>query len=126
MNDTPDEDAAANMEPSVLLSRLRSRAGQWHQLAKLLPALYSKGYDTGTIDEETGVNPVEQNRWVVAGTVYDSIAATGQLSEQYMQMFNSGGDMKLYHFRFLPTDRRVGAARYIIDQGLDDQVSSHG
>jgi hypothetical protein len=124
MNDAPLDDAAANMDPDVMLNRLRSRAGQWHQLAKLLPALYSKGYESNTIDEMTGVNPAEQNRWVVAGTVYDSIAATGQLSEQYMQQFDAGGEMKLYHFRFLPIHRRAAAALYIVDQGLDDQVRS--
>jgi hypothetical protein len=58
-----------------MLNKLRNKAGQWHQLAKLLPVLYAKGIDSNTVAELTGVNPVDQNTWVVAGTVYDSIAA---------------------------------------------------
>jgi hypothetical protein len=64
---------------AVAAAAARSRAGQWHQLAKLLPVLYSKGLDSNTISELTGINPNEQNDWIVAGTVYDSIAGTGKV-----------------------------------------------
>lgn len=73
-----DADAAPGSDesddPQEAISRLRARAGAWHVLGKLLPRLYSKGLDTNTIAELTGLNPVEQNTWVVAGTVHESIA----------------------------------------------------
>jgi len=115
------DDATANMNPDILLNRLRSRAGHWHQLAKLVPALYSKGYDSGSIDESTGITPLEQNRWVVAGTVYDSLVKAGELPRTVLAAFDHGGEEKLYHFRFLPAEKRSAAARYIVANELDVQ-----
>jgi hypothetical protein len=122
MDDAVVDDATANMNPDILLNRLRSRAGHWHQLAKLVPALNSKGYDSSAIDESTGVTPLEQNRWVVAGTVYDSLVKAGELPQTLLSAFDQGGEMKLYHFRFLPAEKRSAAARYIVANDLDDQV----
>jgi hypothetical protein len=79
MNADAQDPALNQADPQEMISKLRSRAGQWHQLAKHLPVLYAKGFDTNTVAELTGVNPVDQNTWVVAGTVYDSIKATGQV-----------------------------------------------
>lgn len=42
--------------------------------------LYAKGLDSNTISELTGINPNDQNNWIVAGTVYDSIAASGKVN----------------------------------------------
>jgi hypothetical protein len=36
--------------------------------------------------------------------------------------FNSDGDTKLYHFRFLPAERRAAAAVYIRDRDLGPHV----
>lgn len=76
MNDDVQDPALNQTDPQEMLNKLRSRAGQWHQLAKLLPVLYAKGLDSNIIAEMTGLNPVDQNTWLVAGTVYDSIAAS--------------------------------------------------
>lgn len=76
MNDDVQDPALNQTDPQEMLNKLRSRAGQWHQLAKLLPVLYAKGLDSNIIAEMTGLNPVDQNNWVVAGTVYDSIATS--------------------------------------------------
>jgi hypothetical protein len=51
--------------------------------------LYAKGLDSNTIAELTGINPNDQNNWIVAGTVYDSIAATGKVRERNLQCRNT-------------------------------------
>lgn len=79
MNADAQDPAANQADPQEMLNRLRARAGAWHQLARLLPVLYAKGLDSNTIAELSGLNPVDQNAWVVAGTVYDSIAALGKV-----------------------------------------------
>lgn len=38
--------------------------------------------------------------------------------------FDSDGDSKLYHFRFLPAERRAAAAQHIVANQLDPPVSS--
>jgi hypothetical protein len=45
----------------------------------LPPSLQTKGFDTNTISELTGINPVDQNTWLVGSTVYESIEATGKV-----------------------------------------------
>lgn len=79
MNDNVVDPALNQTDPQEMLNKLRNKAGQWHQLAKLLPVLYAKGFDSNTIAEITGLNPLEQNSWVVAGTVYDSVAASNKV-----------------------------------------------
>lgn len=37
--------------------------------------------------------------------------------------FDQEGDEKLYHFRFLPAERRAAAASYIVNNRLDLHVS---
>lgn len=80
MGDNVQDPSLNTQDPQVLISKLRSNAGHWHQLGKLLPILYSKGIDSNMVAELTGINPADQNSWIVAGTVYDSIAAGGKVS----------------------------------------------
>ncbi len=79
MGDNVQDPSLNTTDPQEIISKLRSKAGQWHQLAKLLPVLYSKGIDNNMVAELTGINPADQNSWIVAGTVYDSIAASGKV-----------------------------------------------
>ena len=125
MNETLWDDSTSNMEPQDMLNRLRSRAGKWHDLAKLIPALNSKGYDSSAIDQATGINPAEQNIWIVSATVYESLKAEG-LPASFLANFDGGGEELLHPFRFLGAERRVAAAHYIIENRLDPPVSSTG
>ena len=119
MNDAPSVDPSLDAMPAdAMLGRLRARAGHWFQLAKLVPALQAKGFDSGAIDEATGITPAEQNLWVVAATVYDSLAASGAPPE-LLAHFEAGGESRLYHFRFLAVARRLNAAQYIAANALD-------
>ncbi|KXZ54590.1 hypothetical protein GPECTOR_4g655 [Gonium pectorale] len=119
MNDTLPDDATANADPQELLNRLRARSGHWHELAKFIPALNSKGYNAGVIDEMTGITPAEQNKWVVSATVYESVKASPAVPREVLARFNGDGVDLLYPFRFLSAERRVVAAVYIVEQELD-------
>ncbi|GBF92870.1 hypothetical protein Rsub_05489 [Raphidocelis subcapitata] len=125
MNDAPTVDAAVEaMGVDEMLGKLRARSGHWFQLARVIPALAAKGYDSTAIDEATGITPVEQNLWVVAATVFESLAAAAEArggAPGLLAHFESGGDELLYHFRFLPAERRVSAAEYIAANNLNAQ-----
>lgn len=54
------------MPTDEMLNRLRSTTGQWHQLAKLLPALLRAGMDGVAVEEETGLERKVQNVWHTA------------------------------------------------------------
>lgn len=46
-----------------------------------------------------------------------------QVGEEVLAHFDGGeGAEKLYHFRFLPAERRAAAATYILERGLDPRV----
>eukprot|EP00879_Flechtneria_rotunda_P031839 GHRR01034855.1.p1 GENE.GHRR01034855.1~~GHRR01034855.1.p1 ORF type:complete len:207 (-),score=58.86 GHRR01034855.1:481-1068(-) len=122
MNDNILDPALADMDPQDMLNKLRAKGGLWHTLARFLPVLYRKGFDTNSIAELTGLNPVDQNRWVVAGTVYDSIEQTGDVDPNVLSFFDVNGDELLYHFRFLPAERRAAAAKFIVANNLDERV----
>jgi hypothetical protein len=49
-----------SMTPDEMLGKLRSRAGKWHNLAKMLPYLYRQGYDSSVVDQMTGITPAVQ------------------------------------------------------------------
>lgn len=57
-----------------------------------------------------------QNRWIVAGTVYDSLVASGRLDEGVLARFDGRGDDLLHPFRFL---NQVG------DWGVRQHVFKH-
>jgi len=107
------------MEPAEMVAKLGSRAGRWHNLAKLLQPLYQSGYDAKALDELTGITPVVQNRWIVAATVYDSLVASGKVGDDALRVFDGQGDELLYPFRFLTQDMRVEAALYLVEQRFD-------
>ena len=48
------------------LRRVKSGAGHWHELAKLLPVLHAAGFDSVFIEQEAGVERATQNRWTVS------------------------------------------------------------
>ncbi|KAG2426314.1 hypothetical protein HXX76_013071 [Chlamydomonas incerta] len=122
MNENLPEDAYSSMEPQEMLNKLRSRAGHWHELAKLMAPLNSSGYSSTSIDEMTGITPLEQSKWVVAATVYESVKASPAVSPETLRHFNAGGEDLLHPFRFLSAERRVAAAQYIAEQNLDPQM----
>lgn len=116
--ETPD---TSNMkgDPQELLNRLRTRAGSWHDLGKIIPVLHNEGFDSTVIDEMTGINPAQQNLLAVASTVYDSLKQSQRLPPAVLNHFEYNGEHLLYPFRFLAAERRVAAAEYIYASSLD-------
>lgn len=122
MNEELPEDECNSMDPSEMLNRLRTRAGRWYTLGRYIPALYKQNFDSTAIDEITGITPLQQNKWVVAATIYDSLKASGKVPDAVMAVFDSDGDDLLYPFRFLTSDMRVAAALYLVENKLNPTV----
>lgn len=118
MNEKLNEDETANMPADVMLGRLQSRAGRWPTFAKMISNLYKQSYDSSVISEMTGISPAEQAKWVVAGTVYDSLKLSGRCSPEVLKAFEEGGENKLGFFRFINVDFRISAANYIVEKNL--------
>lgn len=57
----------------MMLQRLRGRMGKWFDLARLLPALHSQGYDSNAVEEIAGLEKRLQGVWQAAVPVYDSL-----------------------------------------------------
>ena len=53
----------------MVLDRLSSQAGHWHELARLLPGLAAAGYDGTAIEERCGIERSTQGRWVISLSV---------------------------------------------------------
>ena len=53
----------------MVLDRLSSQAGHWHELARLLPGLAASGYDGAAIEERCGIERATQGRWVISLSV---------------------------------------------------------
>jgi hypothetical protein len=47
----------------------------------------------------------------------------GKVAPQVLSFFDFNGEELLYHFRFLPAERRAAAAQYIATNTLDAPVS---
>jgi hypothetical protein len=122
MNEKLNEDETANMPADVMLGRLQSRAGRWPTFAKMISNLYKQSYDSSVISEMTGISPAEQAKWVVAGTVYDSLKLSGRCSPEVLRAFEEGGENKLGFFRFINVDFRISAANYIVEMNLGIEV----
>ncbi len=111
-----------------MISRLRSRAGKWWQLARFFVALGKQGWDSSTIDEAAGITPALQNKMIVAGTVYDSLVESGELDATALAHFDRMGSAEdlLYPLRFLDRKMRISAAQYIQAKKLSTQVGGGG
>ncbi len=57
------------MSTEEMFNRLRSNAGHWHQLAKLLPLLQRAGVDSVQVEEAVGLERKLQNMWTAAEQV---------------------------------------------------------
>ena len=121
MNEEIDEDATASLDPQEMISKLRSKAARWYTLAKYIPSLYKQQYDSSLVDDLTGIAPVIQNKWVVAGTIHDSLKLkSSAMDPQVLAAFDSsdGADL-LYPFRYLDVEFRVSAAKYLVEKKLN-------
>ena len=110
-----------NATPQEMLNKLQAQAGQWHQLAKLLPILQSKGFDANAVEEATGLERKTQNVWISAASIYDALKKSGLMDLSLLSYFDvPGGENLLNEFRFLSLKQRVAAVGYVAENELDD------
>lgn len=119
--DGEDKDTLADASPQDMLNRLQAQAGHWHQLAKLLPALHTKGFDSFTVEEATGLERKTQNLWTSSASIYDGLKKSGQVEPSVLSYFDTpGAEVLLHELRFLSLRQRISAVKYITEYELDD------
>ena len=110
----------SDMPAQDMLNRLQAQAGHWHELAKLLPALQSKGFDAFAVEEATGLERKTQNLWFSTASIYDALKKSGLIDPKVMAYYDIDGTEELLHeLRFLSLSQRCAAVAYIAQKGLD-------
>ncbi|KAI4301984.1 hypothetical protein L6164_035209 [Bauhinia variegata] len=107
-----------SLDVTARLEILAQRLGRWYELAPLITSLVREGFTPPTIEEATGITGVEQNRFVVAAQVRESLVQSNA-DPQVVYEFESGGAEILYEIRLLSARQRTAAARYIIENRFD-------
>lgn len=121
MADTPQ--IPSHSEPSdinrdELLLQLRRKQGTWVEWGHACQALQKLGYNTQTIFEETGFEPIHQNQIIVAAQVYASLLAEG-VPETVQTHFERKGSDVLYELRILNQPDRASMAALSLEKQLD-------
>ncbi|KAK9087256.1 hypothetical protein Syun_029650 [Stephania yunnanensis] len=81
-----------------------------------------QGFSHSSIEELTGISGVEQNRFVVAAQVRDSLVQSNA-DPDILAFYETGGAELLYEIRLLNATQRVDAARYIFVNGFDGRAA---
>ena len=107
IDDRKDEEAVheETSSPEVLLSRLRSGAGEWHELVGLFEPLQAQGIDSSAIEDATGLPRKVHSRMRIAGDVLNSLRG-GAISDDALAFFDADETYyQLYHLRFLAVEQ---------------------
>ncbi|MEC4983695.1 MAG: RuBisCO accumulation factor 1 [Oscillatoria sp. PMC 1068.18] len=105
-------------EALQLLTSLRRKEGSWVQWGQSCRKLQKAGYNSQTLFEETGIEPVQQNQIIVAAQVYESIIQAGA-SEEIKNYFQGAKSDILYEFRILYGKQRLAAAELAQEKQID-------
>ncbi|KAK1289758.1 hypothetical protein QJS10_CPB18g01641 [Acorus calamus] len=104
------------------LEILRNRLGLWHEYAPLIPTLTQDGCSPPSIEEATGISNADQNLFVVAAQVRDSLISL-KFDADLLAYFDVGGAELLYELRLLSAAQRATAARHVVDLHLDPKAT---
>lgn len=104
-------------QATELFRQLRQKEGNWVEWGKSCQQLQKAGYNTQSIFEATGFEPIHQNQVIVAAQVYDTILQAG-VAEAVKQHFTNKGSDILYEFRILTPKERAEAASLAVDKNL--------
>ena len=125
MTDTPQDFSPPTSAPSTnavdvekLIRSLRRKEGTWVEWGQACTALLQAGYNSQTIFEATGFEPIQQNQVGVAAQVYTSMVNAGASGEVRSHFLKKGSDI-LYEFRILSQVERAGAAALMLAHNLD-------
>ena len=114
----PSQTASLSEEQAQALFRqLRQKEGNWVAWGKSCQQLQKAGYDTQTIFEATGFEPIHQNQVIVASQVYESLLEAG-VEDAIKSRFSKSGSDILYEFRILPPKERAQAATLAVEKNL--------
>ncbi|NET87584.1 MAG: hypothetical protein F6K45_05680 [Kamptonema sp. SIO1D9] len=105
-------------EALQLLTSLRHKEGTWVEWGQNCQKLQKAGYNSQTLFEETGIEPVQQNQIIVAAQVYESIIQAGA-SEEIKTYFQGPKSDILYEFRILYGKQRLAAAELAKEKQID-------
>ncbi|XP_068640887.1 rubisco accumulation factor 1.2, chloroplastic-like [Aristolochia californica] len=114
----PPPPRTPDLSPDAILNTLSNRLGRWYEYAPLIAVLsHSYGFSASSIEESTGISGVEQNRFLVASKVRESLLPS--LDPETLAFFDSGGAELLYELRLLSNTQRAAAARRLVDRKSD-------
>jgi len=117
------KDTLSDIPEQEMLNRLQAQAGHWHELAKLLPALKSKGVDDYAIEEASGLERKTQNLWTSSSSIYDALKNSGLVEDDIMAYYDvDAAEVLLHEIRFLSLKQRAAAVTYIAENTLDAPV----
>ncbi|OIV95031.1 hypothetical protein TanjilG_10851 [Lupinus angustifolius] len=108
----------ASLDTPSRLQILSDRLGLWHQYTPLIPFLLNQGFSPPSIEEQTGISAIQQNRLVVAAQVRDSLIQSNT-DPEVVSFFDIGGEQLLYEIRLLSAKQRASAAEFIVQNDLD-------
>lgn len=100
-----------------IFRQLRQKEGNWVEWGKSCQQLQKAGYNTQTIFEATGFEPIHQNQVIVAAQVYDTILQA-EVEETVKEHFEKKGSDVLYEFRILRPKERAQAATLAVEKQL--------
>lgn len=110
-------------QTTELFRQLRQKEGNWVEWGRSCQQLQKAGYNTQSIFEGTGFEPIHQNQVIVASQVYETIMQVG-VEQKVKEHFTHKGSDVLYEFRILPAQKRAEAATLAVEKGLD-QPEAH-
>ncbi|KAL0559571.1 hypothetical protein IC582_004186 [Cucumis melo] len=103
------------------LNVLSNRLGLWFEYAPLISSLLQEGFTPPTLEEITGISGVQQNTFVVGAQVRESLVQSNDSDPDVIASFDTSGAELLYEIRLLSTEKRVAAAKYIVENRLDSK-----
>jgi hypothetical protein len=110
------------MDADALLLALRRKQGSWVEWGQACQQLQKAGYDSQTIFEGTGFEPIQQNQIMTAAQVYQSLV-NHPADATVLAHFQARGSDVLYEFRILNQALRAKAATFALGKQLDADVA---
>jgi Rubisco accumulation factor 1 alpha helical domain/Rubisco Assembly chaperone C-terminal domain/Rubisco accumulation factor 1 helix turn helix domain len=119
---SPTDATPIEIDAEALLLSLRRKQGNWVEWGQSCQRLQKAGYDSQTIFEATGFEPIQQNQIITATQVYQSLVSY-PASEAVLAHFQQRGSDVLYEFRILNQAQRVKGATFAMQRTLDAVVA---
>jgi Rubisco Assembly chaperone C-terminal domain/Rubisco accumulation factor 1 alpha helical domain/Rubisco accumulation factor 1 helix turn helix domain len=120
-NFSPNAPLPENLTDEIaqeLLVKLRQKQGNWVGWGIAIAQLQKGGYNSQTIFEATGFEPIQQNQVMVGSQVYNSLEKVGA-PEAVINHYQQRGSDVLYELRLLTQEERAAAAELTYEHKID-------